>query len=225
MPQKSIPVFYTERMVANNYGGISPSSYKPREVVESWTLENDFPIQIVEPKPATLDQLCLAHDPDYVHGVLSMRRQNGFGNMIQEVADSLPYTSGSMLSAARHVLKYGGVACSPTSGFHHACYDHGGGFCTFNGLMVTALALYEEGLVQRVGILDCDYHYGNGTDDIILKLGIDWVRNITNSKGYIGEAAMFMDILPMLVQQMADFDLILYQAGADAHMDDPLGKR
>lgn len=221
-----IPVFYTDRMVANNYGGLSPSSYKPREVMESWTLEHGFPIDIIAPLPVTLEQLSLAHDPHYVHGVLSCRENNGFCNKLQEVADSLPYTSGSLLSAARYVLQHGGVACAPSSGFHHACYDHGGGFCTFNGLMVTALTLYCEGKVERVGILDCDFHYGNGTDDIIGLTDANWVTNITNSKGYMGrieQADEFVEQLPSLVWQLKDCDLILYQAGADAHIDDPLG--
>jgi len=221
-----IPVFYTDRMVANNYGGISPSSYKPREVLESWTLEHDFPVELIEPHPATLDQLCLAHDPHYVRGVLSCREQNGFGTKQQEVADSLPNTSGSMLAATRHALEHGGVACSPSSGFHHACYDHGGGFCTFNGLMITAIALHLESKVKKVGILDCDFHYGNGTDDIIAMTGADWVTNITNSKGYEGrieQADEFIERLPGLIRQLQDCDLILYQAGADPHVDDPLG--
>lgn len=226
MPQQTIPVFYTERMPAPNYGSISPSAYKPRQVVESWTLEHDFPVELISPEPVTEDQLCLAHDPCYVREVLACKQLNAFGNTLPEVAASLPYTSGSLLSAARHVLAHGGVACSPTSGFHHARHERGEGFCTFNGLMVTALALREEGLVQRIGILDCDFHYGNGTDDIIAMTQSDWVHNITNSRGYKGETGRgddFLEALPALVRQLAGCDLILYQAGADAHVDDPLG--
>jgi len=47
------------------------------------------------------------------------------------------------------------------------------GFCTFNGLVVTARRLLEEGAVQRVMILDCDMHYGDGTDAIITRLHLD----------------------------------------------------
>ena len=57
----------------------------------------------------------------------------------------------SLLSAARGALSNGLVACSPTSGFHHAGYESGYGYCTFNGLMVCALALKAEGKVSRVG--------------------------------------------------------------------------
>lgn len=92
--------------------------------------------------------------------------------------------------------------------------------------MVTALALKQAGLVNRVGILDCDYHYGNGTGNIISHLGLDWVKHYTNSKGYRGTAATatdFLDQLPNMIVDLSDCDIILYQAGADAHIDDPLG--
>ena len=99
--------------------------------------------------------------------MLDLSIDNGFGNRNAQVAASLPYTSGSLLAAARHALEHRENVCSPTSGFHHAGYDSAEGFCTFNGLMVTALALLEEGVVRSIGILDCDAHYGNGTDDIV----------------------------------------------------------
>ena len=37
---------------------------------------------------------------------------------------------------------------------------------TFNGLVVTAMKLHKEGRAKRVGILDCDQHYGNGTEEL-----------------------------------------------------------
>ena len=49
-----------------------------------------------------------------------------------------------MLSAAREALRCGAVAAAPCSGFHHAGYDKAEGFCTFNGLMVTACVLRHE---------------------------------------------------------------------------------
>lgn len=65
-----------------------------------------------------------------------------------------------------------GVACSPSSGLHHAGYDWNHGFCTFNGLMVAAIELIEDHNVGRVGVLDFDFHQGDGTQGII-----DRVRN------------------------------------------------
>lgn len=148
---------------------------------------------------------------------------NGFRGRQKEVADSLPWTCGSLLSAACGVLSNGMVACSPTSGFHHAGYETGYGYCTFNGLMVTAVALRLEGKVQRVGILDCDQHFGDGTAEIMAALSVDWIRHVSQEQWSPDDAKPFIDKLPEVVRRFADCDLLIFQAGADPDIADPLG--
>ena len=227
----AIPVFYSSRMVAPSASSFSPSAAKPAAVAASW---RKLPVALAwhEPQPATVAELCLAHDADFVTDVLACRRNNGFNEASAEVAASLPWTTGSLLSAARYVLAHKApVAAAPCSGFHHACYASAGGFCTFNGLMVTALSVNAD-LAARgedgcVAILDCDMHYGDGTDDIIARLGVDRARVVHVDVGarYFAakHAREFLQVLPQLVEELAECDVILYQAGADPHVDDPLG--
>jgi acetoin utilization deacetylase AcuC-like enzyme len=80
-------------------------------------------------------------------------------------------TSGAMLSAARCAIECG-IACAPVSGFHHAGYDTAAMFCTFNGLMVAAISALQGPGIKRVLILDLDFHYGNGTDDLSSAWGL-----------------------------------------------------
>lgn len=150
---------YTDHMVAEA-GSYSPSAAKPAQVMESWAMLG-LPMQVVEPLPVTEAQLCLAHDPDMVKAVLSCEKANGFSNRSAKVAASLPYTNGAMLAAVREALDNGCGAIAPCSGFHHAGYDFVGGFCTFNGLMVTARVLLNEGKVKRIGILHFDQRWGD----------------------------------------------------------------
>ncbi len=197
-----IPVFYTSKMVSDS-GSFSPSSAKPAKVVESW---KKFPILLIEPDPVTVDDYCKVHDRDFVEGVLSCQADNGFGNKSKEVAAALPYTSGSMFCAAVHALVSKKVAVSPTSGFHHAEYAKAMGFCTFNGLMVTAVKLKELGLVNRVGILDLDMHYGNGTDDIIEKFGFQsWISHFTGGRYFTEKSQVdtFFKHLPIVLEELA----------------------
>jgi len=223
-PMKSIPVFYTPKMVVSSERA-SPSAGKPVAVVASW--KEKFPIKIIEPRPVTVDELARAHDRKFVEDVLACRVPNGFGNRSREVADALPYTSGAMLSAARCALETAGVAAAPCSGFHHAGHARAEGFCTFNGLMVTALALKEEKLAERVGIFDLDMHYGNGTDNILQKLGIDWIKHFTAGMNWTrpDQAKTFLEegLRENLEPMIDDVDIVLYQAGADPHIHDPYG--
>jgi acetoin utilization deacetylase AcuC-like enzyme len=220
-----ITVFYSPLMSADA-DSYSPSAGKPAAAVADW-IDRKLPINIVEPTPATVDELGDAHDRRYVEQVLSGKTENGFGNRSPEVAASLPYTSGAMLCAAVHAIENRTVACAPVSGFHHAGFQHGGGFCTFNGLMVTLYALRDRGLIKNAAILDLDQHYGNGTDEIIRLLGSTrWVEHYSQNR-WPEEAEQFLEDLPVVMYKMMvehkRADVLLYQAGADSHVDDPLG--
>jgi len=221
-----VPVFYTPLQVVNDDVGISPSARKPAAVVASWQTLG-LPIQILKPTLATVADFERAHDPDHVRAVLTRRHPNGFGNRLESVAKSLPWTTGSLLTAARYVLAAPDrpVAVSPTSGFHHAGYDSCEGFCTFNGLMVTVLALQNERPGLRVGILDCDAHYGNGTVNIIERRNVGNVQHYTfGGEGVRREtSSRWIRRFPDVLQRFAGCDILLYQAGADPHVDDPLG--
>lgn len=188
----SLPVFYTKKMVAKTQS-FSPSAGKPKAVVEYWKGLN-IPICIHEPPPVTRDDFYRAHDKGYVDDVLDLTIVNGFGNRSEMIAESLPYTSGSMLAAAREAILCQSFAIAPCSGFHHAGYGYGGGYCTFNGLMVTALALRADNPKIHVGILDFDQHYGDGTADIINKLCLDWVTHYSASEDF-GKPQQAQDFL------------------------------
>jgi acetoin utilization deacetylase AcuC-like enzyme len=221
----ALKVFYSRHQTAPHNLSRSPSAQKPALVVRAWEATG-VRLEIVEPRPATLADLCRAHDPAYVRAVLAGRVPNGFGNTDPAVNATLPWTSGSMMSAAEWAVTEGRPALSPTSGFHHAGWDFGAAYCTFNGLMVAALALHARKLVRRVAILDLDQHFGDGTRDILHRLGISWMRHYTYGLDPATQenAASWLDALPQLVRERVQgCDLVLYQAGADPHLDDPLG--
>jgi acetoin utilization deacetylase AcuC-like enzyme len=221
------PVFFNNSMHTET-NSVSPSSKKPALVVAEWRKKFPGKVNLCGVPAATVEDFALAHDIDFVRDTLSCTIPNGFNNKDTKVAASLPYTTGSMVTAAKYLLmsEEAGVAVSPTSGFHHAAYNRSMGFCTFNGLMVTTVKLLKEGLAKKVGILDCDFHYGNGTDDIIAKLNLDEsVVHFTAGADYTSPqmAQRFMDRLPKVLEDFVGRDILLYQAGADAHKDDPFG--
>lgn len=218
----AIPVFYCDDLLAHDI--LSPSAAKPRPVVERWQSAN-LPIVVNPVTWASVDDLSLAHDPGFVAAILLGQAENGFGNCDLDVARSLPYTTGAMVCAATAALRLG-IACAPVGGFHHAGYATAEMFCTFNGLMVAALKLLRGNAVRRVLILDLDFHFANGTDDIIERLQLrDQIENATFGRWYrsAAHAARYLEHLAEVTATFSQFDLILYQAGADLHIDDPLG--
>jgi acetoin utilization deacetylase AcuC-like enzyme len=216
-------VVYSKAVVAPAQG-FSPSAAKPEAVMAAWRLR--WPgIEERPAIPATVAELCRAHSSRYIEDVLALRRANGFGTVSPDVAASLPHTSGALLTAARWALRESTVVAAPVSGFHHARWDSGGGYCTFNGLMVAALALQADSPGRRVGILDYDYHYGDGTDDILDRLQPAGIVHVTAGTRWNRpeQADDFLAGISDDLEQMGGCDIVLYQAGADAHVEDPLG--
>lgn len=215
-------VVYRDEQTAKGNMSFSPSAGKPALFVEM--IKSDPMVKIFSAwEPLTREDLYLVHDKEHVDAILDCRKSNGFGNTLKSVADSLPFTGGSFYHAALMCLKEG-IAISPTSGFHHATYNQSMGFCTFNGLMVTSVLLKRAKLVARIGIIDFDMHWGNGTMDIIQRLKLDYVKHMAFSEhDDRGIESWLERLYASLKERFGSCDILLYQAGADPHIDDPLG--
>lgn len=225
-----IRVFYNKKQTAEKNSGFSPSAGKPKLAVKSWKkLRADGKVKFTMTsnfKPLTVQEIAIAHDIDHVRQILECKKPNGFGNTLKEVASSLRWTTSSLYHASLYALCTGNTAVSPTSGFHHASYDRASGFCTFNGLMITAMLLKKKNLINKIGIVDCDAHYGDGTESIIQKFKLHYVKHYTFGEHNINKdnAEEWLKVdLPSALENMKDCDLIIYQAGADPHENDPLG--
>jgi len=228
-----IKVVYNPKVVAESGSNISPSAIKPKYLAEY--LQNDPHynqlVEFVEPQPVSVEDIIRCHDKQYVEDILSLNKPNGFGTKSQSVVDSLPWTNGAMYTAAKLAYQTKEPTCAIVAGFHHAGYkgfENLGYFCTFNGLMIAATKLVAEDGVSRVSIVDCDMHWGNGTDDILNHItDVHRYTNISFGKyfGTYASAESYLLYFASVKQQLAHFkpDLIIYQSGADVHIDDPFG--
>jgi acetoin utilization deacetylase AcuC-like enzyme len=218
-----LKVFYSKNQSVKGNNSFSPSAGKPDAVVDSWKKRNQH-FEIINYEPVLRDDLKLVHDSSYVDGILDLKTANGFGNRSSAVADALPWVAGSMVAATLDALKNKGITISPTSGAHHARYATGGGFCTFNFLVLAAIKAHQAG-AKKVGIIDLDCHYGDGTQDIINKLDLKFIKHYSYGGDPIAyrDSRAWLDKLPTIVEGFKDCDLIIYNAGVDSHIDDPLG--
>lgn len=198
------------------------------------------------PEPASIEQLEMAHDRSYVQRVCAGEltrhevRRIGFPWTPQLVERSRR-SVGSTIGAGRAALR-DGVAVNLAGGTHHAGPDWGQGYCVFNDAAVAARTLQAEGLVQRVVVLDCDVHQGNGTaaitagDPTIFTFSIHGARNFPFHKeesdldialeDETGDEA-YLEALEAGLQRAidrAEADLAIYLAGADPFVGDRLGR-
>ena len=209
-------------------------------------------IQLARPEPVTEQDLLRVHTPEYLEAIKTGEprdlAQSQKFPWSPELFPSVCLTSGGCLAAARQALR-DGVSAALVSGFHHACADHGEGFCTFNGLVVAIDALVATGEIRTAAVLDMDLHYGNGTAQLaatrphlfaLSLYGNDFWDNFCyrevshrhhkDGGNHVSFAlpagcdrkTLFevMDqALPLLAERKPD--VLLYQAGADPYFEDP----
>ena len=149
-------------------------------------------VSVTRSEEAPREWLDGAHDPSYVARVLSWDlsaeevRRLGMPLTPELVARARAAVFGTV-RAAQAALE-DGVAGNLAGGTHHAFRDRGEGFCVFNDAAIAARALQVEAGLQRILIVDCDVHQGNGTaaifagDPSVFTFSIHGARNFPFAK-------------------------------------------
>jgi acetoin utilization deacetylase AcuC-like enzyme len=203
---------------------------------------------IVEAPAAEWDALRLVHAAAYVEAVHAgtlprdAQRRIGFP-WSPEMVERSRRSVGATIAAGRHALTHSsGTAANLAGGTHHAFADRGEGFCVFNDVAVATRLFTFEGLVQRVAIVDCDVHQGNGTaaifrdDPAVFTFSMHGRNNYPFRKETsdldvewpdgTGDAE-YLDALAAHVGRLFEHhhpDLVFYLAGADPYGGDRWGR-
>jgi acetoin utilization deacetylase AcuC-like enzyme len=129
-------------------------------------------LQLLEPRPATGEELERLHTPELVERVKHVAQRGG-GNLDPDTYvsprsfDAALMAAGGLVRATEAVLAgeiANGFALVRPPG-HHATATRAMGFCLFNNVAVAARAALTNKSVERVFIADFDVHHGNGTQD------------------------------------------------------------
>ena len=81
-----------------------------------------------------------------------------------------------------------GVSGNLAGGTHHACPDHGEGFCVLNDVAIAIRVLQREEEIRRALIIDLDVHQGNANalcfadDDSVFTFSMHGARNFPMRK-------------------------------------------
>jgi len=157
---------------------------------------------------------------------------------------------GSIISAIDGVEKkeFKNAFCCVRPPGHHAEKEKAMGFCIFNNVAVGANYLLEKYKYKKIAIIDFDVHHGNGTQDIfyneknVLYISTHQypyypgsgsekengkynnVLNIPLEAGTTGNE--YLNAYEKVLDKLKDFkpEFLLFSAGFDAHIDDPLAQ-
>jgi acetoin utilization deacetylase AcuC-like enzyme len=204
------------------------------------------PAELRRAPEISIAALRAVHDAVYVDAVLAGTlaaaavRRLGFPWSQALVRRSLASVGGT-LAAARSALA-DGLSGNLAGGTHHAHRAFGSGYCVFNDLAVAARVLLDEGVVERVLVLDLDVHQGDGTAAMLagepraVTVSVHGARNFPAQKERsdvdleladgAGDEPYLAAVDLALERSLArgPFGLALYQGGVDPLAEDRLGR-
>ena len=157
---------------------------------------------------------------------------------------------GSIITAIDGVQNkdFKNAFCAVRPPGHHAEKDKAMGFCIYNNVAVGANYLIEKYKYNKVAIIDFDVHHGNGTQDIFYnnekvlyisthqypyypgsgsekeKGKFNNIFNIPLEAGTTAEE--YLNAYEYVLKKLKKFkpEFLLFSAGFDAHIDDPLAQ-
>ncbi len=157
---------------------------------------------------------------------------------------------GSIITAIDGVQnkEFKNAFCAVRPPGHHAEKEKAMGFCIFNNIAVGANYLIEKYKYNKIAIIDFDVHHGNGTQDIFYdnekvlfisthqypyypgsgsekeKGDFNNVLNIPLEAGTSAEK--YLNAYENVLNKVREFkpEFLLFSAGFDAHIDDPLAQ-
>ena len=157
---------------------------------------------------------------------------------------------GSIITAIDGVQQkeFKNAFCAVRPPGHHAEKDKAMGFCIYNNVAVGTNYLIEKYKYNKIAIIDFDVHHGNGTQDIFYnnekvlyisthqypyypgsgsekeKGKFNNILNIPLEAGTTAEE--YLNAYEYVLKKLKEFkpEFLLFSAGFDAHIDDPLAQ-
>jgi acetoin utilization deacetylase AcuC-like enzyme len=200
--------------------------------------------EFIEAMAASDEELLRVHTKEYIEDLKNLRRTHRTMYselpLTKEIVEAYIYCAGGTILACREALERRCIAVEIGGGFHHAFADHAEGFCYINDIAVGIRAMQAEGRANKVFVIDCDLHQGNGTahifrdDEDVFTFSIHQ-ENLYPYKqksdldigldNFAGDEVYLKELERVISGELEKFepDLIVYVAGADPYKHDQLG--
>lgn len=198
---------------------------------------------VFEPEMPSPEDLLLAMTPEYLDDLDNLRWTLATVRSEMALTENIvrfsKLTVGGTVLACRRALD-AGIGFHIGGGFHHAFKNHAEGFCYINDIAVGIRKMQKEGKAEKVAVIDCDLHQGNGTANIFLNDTSVFTFSIHQEHLYpikeksdldigLADLAGDQEYIPKVrlnVPGILDSfqpDLVVFVAGADPFEGDRLG--
>src|SRR3990170_7285996 len=175
---------YSPVYLKHNTGNHPENSNRLTTIIK-WIENENLTKKLINltPIPATVEQISLIHDREYIHNVkeaceklippLPPLEKGGRGELDADTVisedsyDAALLAAGGVITGVDAVFegKIHNAFCCVRPPGHHAEKKRAMGFCIFNNIAIGAKYAQKMYNVKRVFIIDWDVHHGNGTQN------------------------------------------------------------
>lgn len=197
--------------------------------------------------------LAISEEPNFIDGKLGFYSMDAGCPITAGTWEAVKASADTALTACEEIiqnnLKSAFALCRPPG--HHAAREYMGGYCYLNNAAIAAEYALTKGL-DKVAILDVDFHHGNGTQNIFynrndvffasihgdpkdsypyfsgfknetgIDLGLGFTANYPLSKGT--EWSEYKKALENALERINEYgaDFLIISLGVDTFKDDPI---
>jgi len=249
-----VPLIYDPGYNINAFGleRLHPFDSNKYRRIHDWLVAQGVrkDADFVKPDPCTREDILLAHTPEYLEKL--GHRAELAGIIEVSVVAFLPasFTDWRVLSPMRlatggtiqasRLAREEGLAINLGGGYHHACRDHGHGFCVYADTPIALARLHADQPFRSALIVDTDAHQGDGNANILRAW--PWAHILDfyeqdlfpfpkEEEEYAVPlparlpGAEYLDLLHRHLPQALDRftpEFVVYNAGSDVLLNDPL---
>ncbi len=197
-------IIFDDKFYQSDYADNGASVPGRMEAVMS-ELSNRSTFELVHPRPASDDDVRLAHTQHYIDSVKPNRK----------LYDMAALAAGSAIMAAE-IASNGepAFACLRPPG-HHASRNSSWDYCVFSNMAIALLSLKQQKKIESAFVLDFDAHTGDGTKDVLS----DWKEcQILNP--YADNSEAYLKEIQDVVGKIPSVDIVGVCAGFDSYEKD-----
>ncbi len=214
----------------------------PQQLLYEGTCEPD---NFFEPDIPNDKHILAVHDPEYFYDLVNLKikpkaaRKIGFP-LSEDLIERERIIADGTIKGCEFALTHG-IAMNIAGGTHHAFTNRGEAFCMLNDQAIGARYLQQQGLAQKILIIDLDVHQGNGTAEIfandpsVFTFSMHGASNypfkkeqsdldiaLARNTGDIEYLNTLQGVLPELIKRVQP-DFLFYLCGVDILTSDKLG--
>ena len=195
-----IYLYYSDRFLNYNFGPEHPLN--PMRLSLSYKLMEDSGLldermEVLEPNPATEEELHLVHTLEYIEAVRLEEPDLAFGlgsddtPVFPGIFEASRTMAGGSIDAAKRMIEEDCSAFNIAGGLHHAFPTQAAGFCVFNDVALAISILKKR--FSRILYIDIDAHHGDGVQQIFYQDRDVLTFSIHESGDYLFPGTGFVD--------------------------------